>query len=216
MTAYRVRVAEFERVHPETRAEWRAWLAANHATSPGVWLVQWRTPTGRRRLDYEEAVEEALCFGWIDSLAKGLDSERSMITMTPRRSTSGWSRSNKERLERLTAAGLMAPAGLRSVEVAKANGAWEFLDDVESLVVPPDLTAALEHDETAVSGFTMMTPSAKKAILFAVKTAKKPQTRARRIAAAVAEAAEVGRRPPKPPPPPKPRSDDHHRSTDRG
>jgi uncharacterized protein YdeI (YjbR/CyaY-like superfamily) len=77
-----LRVADYEQVHPETRAEWRAWPATNHATSPGVWLVQWRTPTGRRRVEYDQAVEEALCFGWIDSLAKRLDDERSMITMT--------------------------------------------------------------------------------------------------------------------------------------
>jgi uncharacterized protein YdeI (YjbR/CyaY-like superfamily) len=195
-TAYRVRVVVYEQVHPETRAEWRAWLAANHATSPGVWLVQWRTPTGRRRFEYDEAVEEALCFGWIDSLAKRLDDDRSMITMTPRKPTSGWSRSNKERLERLTAAGLMTAAGLRAVEVAKGNGAWELLDDVEALVVPPDLPAALAQDSAAAAGFATMTPSAKKAILFALKTAKKPETRARRLATAVADAAEVGRRRP--------------------
>ena len=192
---YRVRVADFEQVHPETRAEWRAWLAANHATRPGVWLLQWRTPTGRRRLDYHEAVEEALCFGWIDSLAKRLDDERSMITMTPRKPAGGWSRSNKERLERLTAAGLMTPSGLQAVAVAKANGAWELLDDVEALVVPPDLTAALARDSAAVAGFATMTPSAKKAILLALATAKKPETRARRIAAAVAEATALERRP---------------------
>jgi uncharacterized protein YdeI (YjbR/CyaY-like superfamily) len=186
-------VADYQQVHPETRSEWRAWLAANHATSPGVWLVQWRTPTGRRRLEYDEAVEEALCFGWIDSQAKRLDDERSMITMTPRRPTGGWSRSNKERLERLTAAGLLTPAGLRAVEIARANGAWELLDDVEALVVPPDLTAALAQDGVAAAGFAGMTPSAKKAILLALKTAKKPETRARRIAAAVAEAAAAGR-----------------------
>jgi uncharacterized protein YdeI (YjbR/CyaY-like superfamily) len=196
-----MRVADYERVHPETRAEWRAWLAAHHAISPGVCLVQWRTPTGRRRLEYAEAVEEALCFGWIDSLAKRLDGERSMITMTPRKPTSGWSQSNKQRLERLTAAGLMTPAGLRAVEVAKANGAWELLDDVEALVVPPDLTAAIAQDDTAAAGFALMTPSAKKVILFGLKTVKKPETRARRIAAAVAEAAEVGRRR-RPDPPP--------------
>lgn len=182
-----------ERIHPETRADWRAWLAANHATSPGVWLVQWRTSTGRRRLEYGEAVEEALCFGWIDSLGKRLDDERTMIMMSPRRAGSGWSRSNKERLERLIAEGLMAPAGLRSVEVAKASGGWELLDDVEALVVPPDLSAALARDADAGAGFAVMAPSAKKAILLALKTAKRPETRARRLAAAVAQAAELGR-----------------------
>ena len=187
-------MADHPQVHPETRAEWRAWLAANHATSRGVWLVQWRTSTGRRRLEYDEAVEEALCFGWIDSLVKRLDDERSMITMTPRKPAGGWSRSNKERLERLTAAGLMAPSGLRAVEIARANGAWELLDDVEALVVPPDLAAALARDDDAASGFAAMSPSARKAILLALTTAKKPETRARRIATAVAEAAGLQRR----------------------
>lgn len=187
------RVSDYARVHPETRAEWRAWLAANHATSPGIWLVQWRTVTGRPVLSYEDSVEEALCFGWIDSRAKRLDDERSMITMTPRKPASAWSRSNKERVERLLAAGLMAPAGLRAVETAKANGAWQLLDDVEALVVPEDLAAALTADGVAAS-FTAMSPSARKALLYAVKSARRPETRARRIAEAVRQAAD--RRPP--------------------
>ena len=187
-------VVDHPQVHPETRAEWRAWLAAHNATSRGVWLVHWRASTGRRRLEYDEAVEEALCFGWIDSLVKGLDDERSMITMTPRKPSGGWSRSNKERLERLTAAGLMAPAGLRAVEVARANGAWELLDDVEALVVPPDLAAALARDGAATAGFAAMSPSARKAVLLGLATARRPETRARRIAAAVAEAADRDRR----------------------
>ena len=98
-------VAEYERIHPQTRAEWRDWLETHHDRSPGAWVIQWRTATGRRRLSYEDLVEEGLCFGWIDSKARKLDDERSMITMTPRRPTSVWSRSNKERVARLTAEG---------------------------------------------------------------------------------------------------------------
>ena len=115
---------DHELVHAETRAEWRRWLAANHASTPGVWLVSWRKPTGRPSVGYDAAVEEALCFGWIDSLAKKIDEERSRQLFTPRRPRSNWSTSNVERVERLLAAGLMEPAGLAAVEDAKARGAW--------------------------------------------------------------------------------------------
>ena len=115
---------DYERVHPETRAEWRRWLAANHTSAPGVWLVSWKKPTGKPAVGYGAAVEEALCFGWIDSLAKTVDEERSRQLFTPRRPKSSWSASNVERVERLLAAGLMEPAGLAAVEDAKARGAW--------------------------------------------------------------------------------------------
>jgi uncharacterized protein YdeI (YjbR/CyaY-like superfamily) len=119
-----VGVEDHEHVHLETRAEWRAWLAANHAEAPGVWLVSWKRATGRPVVGYDACVEEALCFGWIDSLAKTVDEERSRQLFTPRRARSRWSQSNRDRVERLTAAGLMAPAGLAAVEAAKAAGTW--------------------------------------------------------------------------------------------
>ena len=115
---------DYERVHPESRAEWRRWLAANHASSPGVWLVSWKRATGKPAVGYDASVEEALCFGWIDSLAKTVDDERSRQLFTPRRPRSNWSRSNVERVERLLAAGLLEPAGGAAVEDAKARGAW--------------------------------------------------------------------------------------------
>jgi uncharacterized protein YdeI (YjbR/CyaY-like superfamily) len=117
-------VEDYERVHAETRAEWRRWLAANHAASPGAWLVSWKRATGRPRVGYDESVEEALCFGWIDSLAKSESDECSRQLFTPRRPRSTWSASNVARVERLLAAGLMEPAGLAAVEDAKARGAW--------------------------------------------------------------------------------------------
>jgi uncharacterized protein YdeI (YjbR/CyaY-like superfamily) len=119
-----MRAEDHEHVHAETRAEWRRWLAENHAHSPGVWLVSWKRATGKAAVGYDAAVEEALCFGWIDSLAKTVDAERSRQLFTPRRPRSSWSRSNVERVERLQAAGLMEPAGLAAVEDAKARGAW--------------------------------------------------------------------------------------------
>lgn len=183
--SYPCLVAEYERIHPETREAWRAWLESHHDSSPGVWVVQWRTRTGRRRLSYEELVEEAVCFGWIDSRAGTLDTERSMITMTPRRPGSAWSGSNKKRVERLIADGRMTAAGLRAVEVAQENGSWQMLDDVDALVVPDDLAAALAGNAQALRHFEALPPSAKKMILHWIKSAKRAQTRERRISEAV-------------------------------
>jgi uncharacterized protein YdeI (YjbR/CyaY-like superfamily) len=183
-------VAELEQLHPETRAEWRAWLAAHHHDSPGVQLVQWRASTGRSQISYDDIVEEALCFGWIDSKANVLDEERAMITMTPRRPGGTWARTNKDRVDRLIADGLMTDAGLRLIEQAKADGSWTFLDDIEALIVPDDLDAALDRDPAARANFDAFPPSAKKQILYWIKTAKKPETRLRRIDETVTKAAE--------------------------
>lgn len=183
-------VVEYERIHPETGAEWRAWLEANHDRRPGVWVVHWRSETGRRRLSYEELVEEGLCFGWIDSRLRRLDDERSMITMTPRRPGSVWSRSNKTRVDRLIGEGRMTDAGIRAVEIAKENGSWAIADDIEGLVVPDDLAAALALDELARGTFEALPPSRKKLVLYWIKSAKRAETRARRIAEVVRSAAE--------------------------
>lgn len=185
---------EYERVHPETRGEWRVWLEAHHDLSPGVWLVQWRTATGRRRMNYEEIIEEALCFGWIDSRALKLDDERTMITMTPRRVKSIWSRPNKDRVERLIAEGRMTAAGLRAIEIAKGNGSWAVLDDVDTLTVPDDLAAALAANPQAQAHFDAFTRSGKRMILYWITSAKRAETRGRRIAETVRLAAQ-NRRP---------------------
>ena len=132
-------------VHPATRQEWRAWLEQHHQQPKGVWLISYKKATGKPRVEYDEAVEEALCFGWVDSKANKLDEERTMLWVAPRRAGSGWSRPNKERVERLLAAGLMTLAGLVKIEAAKEDGSWYALDAVEALEVPPDLAAALER-----------------------------------------------------------------------
>ncbi len=173
---------DLELVHPSDRGQWRAWLEANHATARGVWLVSFRRATGRPRVEYEEAVEEALCFGWVDSLARGLDDERSRLLFTPRRPRSGWARTNKERINRLEAAGLLAPAGRAVVEAARADGSWSALDDVENLVEPPDLRAALDADPAARAHWDGFPPSARRNILAWIQGAKRPETRAKRIA----------------------------------
>ena len=184
---------DYERVHAETRAEWRRWLGANHGSAPGVWLVSWKKATGKPSVGYAESVEEALCFGWIDSLNRTVDDERTQQLFTPRRPGSRWSRSNKERVERLLADGLIEPAGLAAIEAAKASGAWTALDDVENLVVPDDLAAAFAAHPGAADHWESFPPSVRGAILLWILDAKRPETRANRIAVTASEAA-AGRR----------------------
>ena len=168
-------------VHPLTRAAWRAWLIANHATSVGVHLVTWRKATGRPALAYGEAVEEALCVGWVDSVAGKLDQERSILWFTKRRPKSGWSRPNKERVERLILEGLMLPTGLAAIEEAKRRGTWSLLDEVEDLVVPDDLAAAFTANPPARVHWDAFSRSGRRGILEWIIQAKRPETRARRV-----------------------------------
>lgn len=168
-------------VQPRTRGEWRAWLAANHDTSTGVWLVSAKKATGQSRVEYEEAVEEALCFGWIDSVARTLDQTRSMLRFSPRKPRSGWSRPNKIRIERLTAAGLMTPAGQARIVAAKADGSWTKLDAVEDLEVPEDLARACAAYPNARANFDAFPRSARRGILEWIVQAKRPETRAKRV-----------------------------------
>ena len=177
-------------VHAETREEWRAWLAQHHEDSGGAWLVSWKKATGRPFVPYPETVDEALCFGWVDSRPNRLNEERAMRLFTPRNPKSPWSRINKEKVARLTEQGLMAPAGNRLVEAAKANGAWTVYDEVEALVIPPDLAAALAESEAARAFFERFPDSSKKNILWWIKTARKPETRAARVSKTVELAAE--------------------------
>ncbi|HZS23769.1 MAG TPA: hypothetical protein VFA30_02165 [Gaiellaceae bacterium] len=116
-----------DRIELDDRREWRAWLEANHATSAGVWLVTWKKPAGRPRVDYDAAVEEALCFGWVDSRSRSVDDERTSLFFTPRKAKSSWSASNVARVEKLEAAGRMRQPGRAAVEAAKAAGVWPVL-----------------------------------------------------------------------------------------
>ena len=175
--------------HAESRAAWRAWLAAHHESERGVWLCSWKKPTGRPACPYPEAVEEALCFGWIDSTVNSLDDERGLQLMTPRKPKSSWTRLNKQRVADMEAAGLMADAGRRAVEVAQANGYWTLFDQVEDLIEPPDLAAALDAVPEARSCWDGFPASPRKMMLGWVVTAAKDETRQRRIAAIVEKAA---------------------------
>ena len=167
--------------HPKTRAEWRTWLEEHHTRKEGVWLISYKKSTGKARFDYEEAVEEALCFGWIDSKGNKLDDERSLLWFAPRKPGTGWSRLNKTRIDKLTAEGLMRPAGLAKVEAAKQDGSWNALDSVEALEIPPDLKKAFKANKTAQQYFDAFPRSAKRAILEWISNAIRPETRAKRI-----------------------------------
>lgn len=169
-------------VHPLDRASWRAWLIANHETSAGAYLVSWRRSTGKPAVPYDEAVEEALCVGWVDATARALDAERTMLWFTARRPRSGWSRPNKERVASLIDAGLMLPAGLAAVDEAKRRGTWSLLDEVEDLVVPDDLAAAFAQHPPAREHWDAFSRSARRGILEWIVQARRPGTRAARIA----------------------------------
>ena len=180
-----------EQLHVETVEQWRTWLRAHADRGEGLWVVTWKRATGRPSPTYDELVTEALAVGWVDSTAGTLDAERGMLWFAPRKRGSGWSRPNKQRLAVLAAEGRMHPRGTAVVDAAKADGSWTLLDDVEALVVPPDLAAALEgHARDVWDAFPR---SVKRAQLAQIVQAKRSETRARRIAQ-VAEAAARGER----------------------
>ena len=185
-------MSDYTQLTVESRAELRAWLTAHHSTSAGIWLVTFKKGHGPY-LSYDDIVEEALCVGWIDSQPRSLDQHRSQRLLTPRRTGSNWSRLNKARVARLTAAGLMQPAGLAAVHAAEADGTWTALDQVEDLTEPDDLRTALDRDPAARAAWNGFPRSAKRAILEWIQTAKTAATRDQRVRQTVAEAA-VGRR----------------------
>ena len=175
-------------VHPKSRAEWRKWLEKNHTRNEGVWLIRYKKATGKPRVDYDESVEEALCFGWIDSKGNKLDDKRSMLWFAPRKAGTGWSKLNKERVARLIKAKRLAPAGLAKINAAKKDRSWNALDAVEALEIPSDLEEAFSKSETARGYFEAFPRSAKRAILEWISSAKKSETRAKRIEETVTKA----------------------------
>jgi len=171
----------YELLEVDDRAAWRRWLERNHASVQGVWVVSRRKQDGAAALDYDALVEEALCFGWVDSREQPVDAERLMRLVTPRRAGSAWARSNKDRIARLEGAGVLADNGRRVVEAAKADGSWSRYDSAEALEIPDDLRGALEATPEAAHNFDGFTDAAKRTILRWLIDAKRPETRAYRI-----------------------------------
>lgn len=171
------------------RVSWRDWLVGHYQQAESIWLVTYKKHTAHY-LAYDAIVEEALCFGWIDSLPRKLDGDRTMLLLSPRKPKSVWSKLNKTRVASLIEQGLMTPAGLMKIEQAKADGSWSFLDDVEALIMPADLAVALSANVMAKQYFEAFSPTAKKAILQWIKMAKQTQTRQQRIEKTVTLAAQ--------------------------
>lgn len=162
-----------------SRSKWRSWLEKNGAKSNGVWLVVAKKHA--EGVHYEEAVEEALCFGWIDSNVRRLNEDSYIQWYSPRKPASAWSESNKKRVQKLIREGRMTEAGLRAVRAGKKSGSWNRLDAVERLEVPLDLTAALAKNKRAASNFHKLAPSHKKQYIYWITEAKREETRQRRI-----------------------------------
>ena len=172
----------------ESRQEWHDWLAAHHADSSGIWLVRWKKAASGPHVTYDDVVEEAIAFGWIDSLPRTLDEHRSRLLLTPRKPGSSWSKVNKERVARLEAAGALQPAGRAVVEGAKADGSWVALDQVETLTEPADLVEALAGRPGARRNWDAFPPSTRRAILEWIAAAKTEATRTKRVAQTAVDA----------------------------
>lgn len=179
--------------HAETREQWRSWLEHHHTTERGVWLCSWRPATNKPRCPYPEVVEEALCFGWIDSTVGTLDDDRAVQMITPRKPKSSWTRLNRQRVAEMEAQGLMTDAGRRIVSIAQANGWWTIYDPVEDLIEPHDLAVALDRCESARTHWDAFPPGARKAMLWWVLSASREETRANRILA-ITEKASLNQR----------------------
>lgn len=180
---------QIERFDPENRREWRRWLKQNGSDSRGVWVVIYKKHSGEARLTYPEAVEEALCFGWIDSTPNKVDTKRYVQYFAPRRPRSIWSQLNKKRVQQLIREGRMAAPGLEKINAAKKDGSWRALDAIDQLIVPTDLAKSLTVNAEAKKNFEAFSVSSRKIILYWIHSARKPETRARRIEEVVSKAA---------------------------
>ena len=176
--------------YPHTRTEWRQWLKENHSTASSVWLIRYHKKSGKPTISYEESVEEALCFGWIDGQADKRDHESSYQYFAPRKAKSYWSKLNRERVDRLLKQDLITPNGQALIDQAKTTGTWDAFADVDQLLVPDDLQKLFDANPTALAHYQNFPPSAKRMILEWIKMAKKPETRQRRLGQTVELAAQ--------------------------
>jgi len=172
---------DIETFCPKSRRDWRKWLEKNSQTKHSVWLIYFKSSTNVSTISWSEAVDEALCFGWIDSTKKTIDKERYMQYFSRRKPNSIWSKINKEKVAKLIQNNLMKKAGFDSIETAKQNGSWTILDEVEALVIPKDLKEELANDKTSMEYFDSLSKSNKKLLLHWLVFAKRTETRQKRI-----------------------------------
>ncbi len=166
---------------PTNKEDWRNWLKRNHLVEDSVWLIFYKKSSPGYNLSWSEAVDEALCYGWIDSTKKSIDAEKYKQYFCKRKPKSNWSKVNKDKVASLMEQGLIEEAGLKSIEVAKENGSWSFLDAVEALVVPEDLRAELANHQGSMDYFDRLSKSDKKILLYWIVSAKRAETRRKRI-----------------------------------
>jgi len=173
---------EKEHLYFKNANEWRAWLHDNHDSSTGVYLIFYKVSSEAESMRWEEAVNVAICYGWIDSTVKKIDDERRRQMFTPRKDKSVWSKLNKTYIEKLIADNLMHESGLRKIEIAKQNGSWESLDHVENHIMPEDLLLAFSQNKLALKNYNNFSPSYRKSYLYWLNQAKREETRKVRIA----------------------------------
>jgi len=176
-------------VRARSRQEWRDWLIQHHGSESAVWLIIYHKKSKLPSVGISEAMEEALCFGWIDSKGKKRDHESFYLTFSPRKPQSKWSKINRDRAERMIAAGLMTENGQKMIDLAKQTGTWEALDEIDNLAIPADLLSLLSGNEEAFRNFNAFPVSSQKLILGWVLSAKRPSTRQQRIEETVRLAA---------------------------
>jgi uncharacterized protein YdeI (YjbR/CyaY-like superfamily) len=172
---------EFETYCPKSRTDWRKWLEKNHDSKQSIWLVYYKKSTKIASLSWSEAVDEALCFGWIDSTKKTIDNETYMQYFSKRKSNSIWSKINKAKVDYLISNNLMQETGFNSIEIAKENGSWSILDEVEALIIPEELKKEFDKREGSLEYYESLSKSAKKNLLGWIVLAKRPETRQKRI-----------------------------------
>lgn len=181
---------DYKQIEVDSRPALRNWLSEHYEQTESIWLVTYKKHVKDKYVSYDEIVEEAICFGWIDSVARKLDGDRTQCLLSPRKPKSVWSRVNKLRVDKLLDQGLIQPCGQAKIDIAKENGMWTFLDDVEALIIPEDLAIQLNNNPVAKENFEAFSPSSKKGILQWIKMAKKADTRKQRIEKTAALAAE--------------------------
>lgn len=180
---------ETEQFYPASQAEWRQWLDKNHVSKQSVWLVFYSKSSTKKSITWSEAVDVALCYGWIDSKKIKIDEETSHQFFSKRKAQSTWSKINKEKVRQLIEQGLMTQAGLDSIEKAKQNGSWTVLDEVEELIIPQDLDEAFNKFEGSKTYFLSLSKSVKKMMLQWLVLAKRPETRQKRISEIIENSA---------------------------
>ena len=177
----KISIKEIERFYPKTKQQWREWLIQNHIQKNAIWVIFHKQKSGKPTLSWSEAVDEALCFGWIDSIKKSMGDDSSIQYFSKRKPKSTWSKVNKDKVQKFIEANLMTQAGFECIEIAKQNGSWVLLDEVEELKIPKDLETALMAKENAMNFFLNLSKSTRKAMLQWLVLAKRPETRQKRI-----------------------------------